>query len=301
MPGPNVTAIIPTTCCTARRDSLIRAIHSLLDASVCPPVILVVVNGSIVDEKVFSALEEIPDIRILRLAEGSAPLALLAGRRIVETPYFCFLDDDDEYLPGAIDQRLQAMEATPPADLVVSNGWRCSDGGQEIAFDRLPEIQEDPLAALFRYNWLASCGGLYRTGSIGVEYFEEPHPYMEWTWLAFRLANAGLRIRVLNQPGFAIHDTPGSASKSEAYLMSQVSLVQKMIAANRRRDLSKVLSKKLADAHHDVSDNRLGAGRLAEAWNNHLASLSLPTGLRYTSYTARLLLATARRIMRCPA
>lgn len=292
MPSIQVTAIIPTTCCEARKHSLLRAIQSLWNASSAPIEIIVVANGERINQALFSELQSLDGVRVLRQAEGSAPLAQLAGRRAVATPYFCFLDDDDEYLPGAIDQRLHAMEASPQADLVVTNGWRDNDGHRTRAMDRLAEVESDPLAALLRENWLASCGGLYRTASIGVEWFEDPPAYIEWTWLAFRLASQGFQIRVLDVPTYVIHDTPGSASKSKAFLTSGVSLITNMLAINPRRDLAGVLRKKLADAHHDLSVNQLRAGQYLPAWRSHLASLCCRAGWRYASYTARLALTT---------
>ena len=47
-------------------------------------------------------LRQRANIRIMRLPDGNASLALLAGLRAVGGELFCFLDDDDEFLSGAL-------------------------------------------------------------------------------------------------------------------------------------------------------------------------------------------------------
>ena len=121
---PDVTTIIPTMAEEKRRHSLLRAIESIIAASVDPVQILVVVNGSRRSPEVLGKLRELDSVSILSLETGSLPLAILAGRRAVQTPYFCFLDDDDEYLPHAIDLRLAPMRSNEKLDFVVSNGYR---------------------------------------------------------------------------------------------------------------------------------------------------------------------------------
>ena len=140
-------------------------------------------------------------------------MPLFEGRKAVQSPYFCFLDDDDEYLAGAIDRRVEVM-IDGRLDVVASNGYRHSNGTDVPAFERLGEVQQDPLKALMTENWLASCGGLFRTESVGPEFFEDMHYPMEWTWLAFRLAVAQMRIGVIDEPTYRIFDSPVSASKS---------------------------------------------------------------------------------------
>ena len=200
----------------------------------------VVVNGQRYDPALLAWLEAQP-VTVTRLQQGSAPLAQLEGRRLVETGYFGYLDDDDEYLPGSLDERLSALQSDPDSDLVVCNGWRARDGHDEPAFNYLAESPADPLRALLRENWLASCGVLFRTATVDVSYFEDPMPYLEWTWLAWRLAVDGRRIRVSETPGFRIHDTGGSASKSTEYADAQIELYERMLADAPPSDVARMV------------------------------------------------------------
>ena len=284
-----VTAVIPTTCSVERRDTLWRAIESLRSGNAVLAHIVIVANGGRIDPELLRELKSDVSLAVHVSGERGIPMALLTGRREVNSAFFCFLDDDDEYLPGAIDARLTAAEREPAADVVVTNGWRQALGKRAPAFFHFGEVEGDPLSALFRENWLASCGGLYRTDSVGVELFEHLPPYVEWTWLAFRLARSGLKIRVHDAPTFVIHDTPGSASKSDAYAASYIGLFERMLAEGLPQGVEQVVRRRLGEAWHDVSGRSLARGDLGGALRAHMRSLVFPGGVRYLSYTARLL------------
>jgi glycosyltransferase involved in cell wall biosynthesis len=285
-----VTAIVPTTCVKERAESLFRAIDSLVKGTEFPLELLVVVNGQRVDECLYSRLCSNECVRVLRIDEGSLPSAMLAGREVVSTPYFCFLDDDDEYLPGAIDRRVAVLDADPSVDLVVTNGWRQSMGETELALDRMAEVEADPLALLLQENWLTSCGGLYRSSRIDSNFFRDGQPYMEWTWLAFRLITYGISIRVVNEPTFVIHNTPDSASKTDNYGLSHITLHNRMLLENQRRDLNSVILKRLGAFHHNISNSYLTKGELVKAWTHHFKSLGYPNGYKYAKFSIRLVL-----------
>ena len=64
-----------------------------------------------------------PRTRVERLEEASVAKAQQLGRRSSRTEFFCFLDDDDEYLPGAVSMRLNELRADSSVDVVVTNGF----------------------------------------------------------------------------------------------------------------------------------------------------------------------------------
>ena len=288
----DVTVIVPTLAMRERADSLLRALSSLTDAGRKQSIhIIVVVNGNRYHEPLLETLSQ-SKVELIRIQEASLPAAILAGRKAVTTKYFCFLDDDDLYLPEAIELRVAAIETPSAVDMVVTNGFRRSANREEAALHRLGEVELDPQLALFHENWLASCGALFRTASVPVSFFEQPHPYLEWTWLAFRLTCVKCRIRVLDVPTFVINDTPGSASKSAAYVESHVSLYRRMLEHGNRSDVRKLVEMRLSAAYHNLADQQLRSRHLARAWANHMRSLKYRGGLRFTSFSRRLILAT---------
>jgi len=292
-----VTAIIPTACVKERAESLTRAISSLHAASRDPITILLVINGNRFDSSLAAKLRSRTDIKVAQIPEGSAPLAQLHGRTLVDTEFFCFLDDDDEYLPGAIDGRIEALEREPTAALVATNGYRNTDGIDTLVFQQLQTVPHDPLFALFRENWLASCGGLFRSDDVGVEFFERPHQYLEWTWLAFRIGRSGKRIVILDQPSFRIFDTPSSVSKTSAYLRSHVALYRRMLQEPLPGRVSTEIRKRLVIALSMQSLASLQEEKLGAAWAYHLQALSMRGGWRYARQTLRLAGASIRRIL----
>jgi glycosyltransferase involved in cell wall biosynthesis len=293
MPLPaDVTVIVPTLATQERANSLLRALDSLATADEQPAIhVIVVVNGNHYHAPLIEALSQ-SNVELIHMRQASLPAAILAGRKAVTSKYFCFLDDDDLYLPEAIPLRMAAIETPPAADLVVTNGLRRSTNREEAAMHRLDTVEADPQLALFHENWLASCGALFRSEAVPVSFFEDPQAYLEWTWLAFRLTCANCRIRVLDLPTFVINDTPGSASKSVAYIESHVSLYRRMLQLGDRRDVRKIVQIRLAAAYHTIAGQQLRAFHLGSAWMNHLRSLACRGGLRYIGFTHRLLRAT---------
>lgn len=285
----STSVIIGTLAQTSRKNSLKRAIESIRLSSVCPVQIIVVVNGDRFDPEICDWLKTQSDVLFSYIEEPSLPLALLKGRQLVETEFFSFLDDDDEYLPGATDHRLACLRANPETDLLVCNGYRSCGELNMLVYDNLAKVSADPLYALLNKSWLASCGGLFRTHSIKCDFFYDGMAYLEWTWLSFRIISAGHRVQVLDDPTFIIHDTPNSASKSEKYLQAHISLNKRMLDANPRPDLIPIIRRRLANAWHSMSDYQRTSGNIKDSWLNHLQSLSHPSGWRYWSYTARLL------------
>lgn len=288
--APVVTVIICTLAEQHRQMSLLRAIASARKACTQPVQILVVVNGQRWASEVLLSLQAMQDITLLSLPEPSLPKACLAGRKAVETPFFCFLDDDDELLPGSLDMRLAPLKADRTVDVVASNGYVRRGGSERLLYQHLVRVPAAPLQALFRENWLASCGALFRSDSVGTTYFENFHTYAEWTWLAFQLGMAGKTIAVVDQPTFRIHDTPGSASKTTAYHQAHASLHQKMLASVPPADVARLIRRHIGAHLHTEADTLRRNGAFLSAWGAHLRSLTYPGGLRYLSFSRHLLI-----------
>jgi glycosyltransferase involved in cell wall biosynthesis len=287
---PRVTAIIPTLCESIRSVALLRAINSIQHASAFPIRILVVVNGNRFDRELLGALIRRADIKVLQTAEGSLPLAHLIGRNAVSTAYFAFLDDDDEFLPGAIDLRVSMLDDHPDADLAVTNGYIRRNGKDEVLYSRMRFVSHDPLRELFEENWLHNCNSLFRSVSVPPAYFESSHKYMEWTWLGYRLSLDGKRVVATEDLSFRYNDTPSSLSKSALFLESRVQVYERMLGTNPPSDIVPVIKKRLSSAWHAISNCQLKNGMRADAIYSHVRSLmSDPSGVRYIGYTRHVL------------
>ncbi len=287
---PLVSVIVCTLAEAQRKASLLRALDSARTASAQPVHIIAVVNGQRRDPEVVEALQAMEDVTLASLLQASLPAARLAGRQAVTTPFYCCLDDDDELLPGSIDVRLALLLGDPAVDIAVGNGYVRRNGSDTVFYRHLDQVTAAPLHALFKENWLASCGAMFRADSVGSGYFDDPLPYAEWTWLAFRLARDSKTVAVTDQPTFRIHDTAGSASKTPQYGDALETLHQKMLDSAPPADVARLVHQRISAHLHMKAEQLWRSGQLRQAWAVHLRSLSHPGGLRYLAFSRHLLL-----------
>lgn len=286
-----VDAIVCTTCEASRADSLWRAVYSLLTQEGAAVRVLVVANGPRVEPSLAEALAARPGVRVIRQEEGSLPLAIETGRRAVTAPFFAFLDDDDIYLPGALRLRLERMAADDAPDVVATDGFSVRpDGSRRRMIGAMDRFQAAPLASLAAANWLSSCGGLYRTETVGETPFTAVPRYFEWTGIAFRLAHAGQRIGFVDAPTFAVTETPGSLSRSLAYHTAAPDFVRGLLRHDMPPPARRAFRRKLIHLEHVAAELHLRGGDRRAALSHHLLSLASPYGLRRNaSFTWRLL------------
>jgi hypothetical protein len=285
---PSVSVIIPTTCEARRWESLQRAIDSARDSQGVEVSVIVVVNGKRFDQARLDELRSRTDVTVAYREEGSAPLAQRHGRSMVQTGFFAFLDDDDEYLPQALAHRCAPLLADPSLGFVATNGYRRLGTEDRVVVANAAAVQADPLVALTRENWLASCGGLFRTSSVSIDYFDDPAPFLEWTYLAYRLA-LDFRMAFVDVPTFRINDTPASLSKSAAYREAELGVLLRIAALPLPRAVMRQVRGKVGRVYHDLSFEARLQGQAARAWGLHVRSLLLPGGWRYLGYSRKLL------------
>lgn len=283
----HVTVIIPTL--GRRAAELERAIDSVRGQIDVDALALVIVNGERYDPGLIAALQEQDGVRCHKIAAPGVSRARLEGRRLVDTPYFAFLDDDDELLENALRLRIDALEANG-ADVAVTNGYRDIEGLRQVIFEKFERHPDDPALALFEENWLASAGGLYRTESVEVAILDGLPNFLEMTVLALRLCERHRIVR-LDEPTFVIHaGADGQASQSLAYWQALPDVLKSMQSITRRKDVLACLEQHRADALHQASVNALTHRNRLSAWRYHLNSLMTGKGLRYLPYTRHIVL-----------
>jgi len=286
----SITVIIPTIGSKARKKCLLHAIDSVVDQSDVTVEPLIVLNGSSYDNDTRDVLEKKKYLKVKYVKKGSLPLALAYGRASVESPYFCFLDDDDEYLPGALWKRISVLEDNPKLDVVVTNGVKRWGEKEKLLHESMCEYNEDPLKSLLSQgNWLASCGGLFRTSSINLEYFDPEQKYFEWTLVAFKLAYYKMTIRFLEDKTFIIHDSKDSLSKENENHEYESLFYNRLTSYELPIELQAILKKKRMDALHKAAEFYCMRGNKKLAWKKHLASLSSTSSFRdYVLFTRKL-------------
>ncbi|MDN5848808.1 MAG: glycosyltransferase family 2 protein [Nitrococcus sp.] len=284
-PG-KVSVLIGTALLPERVVLLERAVTAALHNTMVAEVI-VVVNGQKFDASALSRLRARADVRVDYLSLGSYPAALRRGRELVTQPFFCFVDDDDELLPGSVASRLAKAEASV-ADVVVSNGYRNAAGVDTPYCKRQPVDSEDLALAILDENWFASCAPLFRADRVGIEFFDGHTKFLEWTLLVFKLLAAGRRFKFVPDYGFRINDTPVSLSKDLRGVSAVPVVLHELIGLTSNPRVRNELHGRLAHAHHACAHAELSTGSISQAWLQHFRSLALPGGASYWLYTRRL-------------
>lgn len=283
-----VSIIIPTTASAHRASLLLRALSSVLnnqDETVVP---IVVVNGSTYIPEILESFKRRSDVRFLYIEEGSATRARLAGREMTDTEFFGLLDDDDEYLPGAVKVRMNPMLESASIDAVITNGYQHENHRDSIVFPTFSTFGEDPLGRLMDFPWLKSGAGLYRTTSVPKELFEVPQ-YMEMTYLALELALTR-KLAFIDKPTYRIYcNSPESLSATEDYLRGEPEAIRWALALNPPRRIKRRLARKYVSSLHHISDIERAKGNYSAAWRYHIRSMLSPYGIRHLFYTRHLI------------
>lgn len=291
MGGACSSVIIPTLA--DRPEALHRAIASVVDQRAHRAVPIVVVNGPRADPDLLDALRRRTDIRLTMSERLGVSAARLHGRRLVDTPYFALLDDDDEFLPHALETRRQGFH-DGPVDVVVTNGYRQRPDPGNVIIEKLSEAAIDPSMSMLERNWLASAGALFATDTVGEDMLDGLPDYLELTVLGYRLA-LQRRLRFLDVPTFIIHeDAEVRATQGRRYGLEAPAALQLMESFTSRPDLRRRLRDKRCRALHRCAELHLEAGAIAAAWQSHLDSLKLG-GARYIPYTSAFAAALVRR------
>lgn len=291
-----LTVIVATLASAERSMSLQRAVQSIRSQDVRSRII-VVVNGNRRDDEIMEWLLSVPDLNVLDQAEGNFAKALAFGVRAVKTPFYSFLDDDDELLPHACRRRAEFMAANSHVDLLVTPGRKKTLSGHDLVVPEYRTLDHsDLIGSLIGSNWLASCGGVFRKSTICDAQFCAVPNYLEWTFLALQIAR-NHNVHIMHEdepPHFVVHETNVSESNSVAYHLAMPANVALLKDASHSPHWVKQVSKRLAEVCHAASDCALKNGMLAEAWKNHLKSLGYWSGIKYLPFTRHLILESLR-------
>ena len=287
--SPRVSVIIPTTC-EDRRTLMIRRAITSVQSQDGEIELLVVVNGSSYAESLLSELRANNGLKVVQIEEGNVSAARYAGLLAVTGDLFCFLDDDDELLPGALSTRVGCMASD--VDVLVTNGYRHNGGDGLVVQPELAErINADLVGTFLEYNWFASASALFRRGNVDVSLFDFRIKYFEWTFLFFKLIEHPLTIRFVDQVTYRIHeDHPVSASKSIDYTNAHPGFLQELMSMKtvvKGRNFRE-LRRKYQAALNRLSRIESERGDRAAAWAAHARCL-MAGGWRYLPYTRHLI------------
>lgn len=285
-----VSVIIPTMCLSSRSELLKRTIKSITNQSDVHTEILVVLNGLQYDTETVKELEANPLINLIRLETANVSTARYIGVCQSQGDFFCFIDDDDEFLENAFQIRLNTF-LEHDVDFIISNGLLNKDGVDKIVveYDSVTELRLNPAANLLKKNWFASSAGFYKAKSFNPELFNFSYKYFEMTYLFFLLISNGKTFYFNELLTYRVYqDQPLSVSKSNEYMLAHAVFLRNLMKFDLESSIKKFISKKYIAALNMQSNIEIQQGLKFKAWLSHLKCL-LNGGWEYIPYTRHLI------------
>lgn len=290
MTVPNaVTVIIRSTGHRTRAASLRRAVASVLSQRGAQTHCLVVFNGNEYDPKTIEWVRSQPHTSCLIMDGPDKPAATFIGRALVATDLFCYLDDDDELLPEALERRLHIMAERPQLDCVATNGYYVQGNTTRLLFEQTQILREHGYvqSLLHAHNWLASCGGLFRTSTVKMSYFQNLPPHREWTVIAFRIASS-LHVHFEDTPTFRVNSSPGSQSKQDSYVDAGIVILDELKRCTNDPQQRNHIRDRQAAAYRSMCSYYRLRKNFPAAWRAYVNAIRSQGGWRYIPYIARM-------------
>ena len=143
-----------------------RCLHSI-EIQNYPYIEVVVVNDGSTDQSESKILEwkeklENRGILLIYIKQKNQGLgsAINTGLKYISGEYLSLLDIDDEYLQGALSERVEFLENHKDMDVVRSNGWYIRKNGKSLfVYDECEKEIYNPFVALLEgktNNWAGS-------------------------------------------------------------------------------------------------------------------------------------------------
>ena len=291
-----LTVVIASMCDDARAAQLHRACDSVramagdLDYS-----IIVVANGARVSPRVLEWLAARTDVRVVQLRSGSYPLARRVGAELADSEFLAFLDDDDELLPDTLARKIAYFREHPEVDVLVTDGL-CVNGPSVTKLFPPPDGRcADLVETMMRVGW-GACALTLRMQNIDLAAFDPEFRHMEWTLTTLELARH-YRFGFLDEPTYRYYeDTPGSLSKNAERYLAPPELWYRLTKSYAGTRYDAAVRRRYGRMCHNALWEYARRGRLRDAWRLHMESLMSPGGIVFVPYSAKLMLASLRRL-----
>jgi glycosyltransferase involved in cell wall biosynthesis len=232
---PVVSTIIPAY--NARRF-IERALHSALAQNVPRAEILVVDDGSTDGTREIVQTYEPRGVRLIcRETRGGAAAARNTGLHAATGEYIAFLDADDEWLPGKLNQQLAIITTHPQMTFVSCRATLIDERGVDtgdIYRGAAPASGPEGWRTLLAHPCVATPSVLARRSAImAVGAFNKWLPVAEDQDLWIRLSLMG-EIGYIPETLVRVHSTPNSLSKAK--IREQADYVLPMVISHLERN-----------------------------------------------------------------
>lgn len=158
-----VSVVIPAYNGTSRY--LEQAIRSVLAQSVTDHEIIVVDDAS--TDRTDALVQSIPRVRYVRHTSNAGQAAARnTGAQLAQSPFLAFLDQDDLWEPGFLEQTLALLEPAAEAALVHCDGYQVNERNDILEYDAAMKHQRSITQLLRGGHDAATSGSLFRKSSF---------------------------------------------------------------------------------------------------------------------------------------
>jgi len=157
--------------------------------------------------------DKFPDATLILQENSGVSTARNTGLNAADSEFILFLDQDDQLLPGAV-ENLLATANSERADFVYGDYYQVNIDGDDAQRINQPDVTDDPKRQLLETNCSASVCCLYRRATmLEIGGFDEAMMGCEDWDLYLRLALAKAKLRYIDAPVFKFRIHLTSTSK----------------------------------------------------------------------------------------
>ncbi len=302
---PRVSVVIPTYNSAA---FVREAIQSVLGQTYSDLEIIVIDDGSTDDtERVVRSFGD--RVFYVRQENNGAGAARNQGIKKSQGSYVAFLDSDDLWLPGKLEEQIPLLDRDPELGLVYSDWAVVPEQGEA----QPSYLQNLPAASGYVFDRLVQCGFILTSGTVvrrscldDVGYFDEAlsiaQDYDLWLRICYRwkvaLVNKPLAIK-RNRDGNLSSNLPKTAAERIVLFEKALKTFPDM-SRSRRRLVRHQLAMNYWDVAYDDFDRML----FKDARKNFLLSLTYDwrngraLGYLAASYLPALVVKAAKAVKR---
>ena len=197
------------------RDTLNRAINSVLSQTLPPTEIIVVAGKQPViskqnESKIKLILRDPADESVWNAAHNRN-----IGVKIASADFIAFLDDDDEWLETKMEKQLNYLLRNPRSVSVCSAYYRIEGGRNFVRPKKLGSDDKSILELLYgrpylrRIPYYFPTPGMVISRELALETYMDENPGMkEDIWWLHELQNKGVKVRQFQEPLVIVHAAP---------------------------------------------------------------------------------------------
>lgn len=272
---------IPSLGLLQRSNLILEAIRSVISQEEVSVRCYLIMNGNRFDPDLRRHLERDLNLTLLHSKDPGLRFARKVFRENISSDFFCYLDDDDILLPGALHSRVVPMLENAEIDAVLTDGWVQSVDNTISPIENFMCFPEDIRLAALSAPIICADNHLFRTSSVDWSILNAGQSNLEWLLIGAQLVLARKVVRIDQKTFVYRQGSSEQMSQSISFMESYPVAWNKIMKMNLTKEMKKIAGPKLATAYSRLAMAKMEQGEILEAWRAYLSCISSRHGLRY--------------------